>query len=52
MKRTAAVSKSGFAVIAAGTTKTDYRDFKPYWQTRLEGRQGSCLTAAPKNTLQ
>jgi hypothetical protein len=27
-----------FAAIAAGTKKTEYRDFKPYWQTRLEGR--------------
>jgi hypothetical protein len=27
-----------FAAIAAGTKKTEYRDFKPYWQTWLEGR--------------
>jgi hypothetical protein len=27
-----------FAAIAAGTKKTEYPDFKPYWQTRLEGR--------------
>ena len=27
-----------FAAIAAGTKKTEYREFKPYWQTRLEGR--------------
>ena len=27
-----------FAAIAAGTKKTEYRDFKPYWQTRLEHR--------------
>jgi hypothetical protein len=26
-----------FATIAAGTKKTEYRDFQPYWQTRLEG---------------
>ncbi len=27
-----------FAAIAAGTKKTEYREIKPYWQTRLEGR--------------
>ena len=27
-----------FASIAAGTKRTEYRDAKPYWQKRLEGR--------------
>ena len=27
-----------FAAIAAGTKKTEFRDCKPYWQSRLEGR--------------
>ena len=27
-----------FAAIAAGTKKTEYREIKPYWQNRLEGR--------------
>jgi ASC-1-like (ASCH) protein len=27
-----------FAAIAAGKKKTEYRDRKPYWKKRLEGR--------------
>jgi hypothetical protein len=27
-----------FAAIAAGTKKTEHREIKPYWRTRLEGR--------------
>jgi hypothetical protein len=27
-----------FAAIAAGKKKEEYREYKPYWQTRLEGR--------------
>ena len=28
-----------FGAIAAGTKRIEYRDRKPYWKTRLEGRQ-------------
>jgi hypothetical protein len=28
-----------FAAIAAGTKLTEYREAKPYWRTRLEGRE-------------
>jgi hypothetical protein len=27
-----------FAQIAAGTKRTEYRDYTPYWRRRLEGR--------------
>jgi hypothetical protein len=27
-----------FDEIAAGTKKTEYREIKPHWQTRLEGK--------------
>lgn len=28
-----------FDAIADGTKKTEFREFKPYWRTRLEGRE-------------
>ena len=28
-----------FAKIAAGTKRTEYRDFSPHWRNRLEGKK-------------
>jgi hypothetical protein len=28
-----------FDAIADGTKKTEFREYKPYWRTRLEGRE-------------